>query len=235
MRCGRVAAVVAVCLSVGGCIPQYVVPEPLDSQINRTVSFAQLRQSADQFKGATVVLGGVVLNAKNLPEGTEIEVLQVPLVAYDRPEGPVEASEGRFLVIDPERRDPAVLGNRRITVVGTVIGTKVLTVDQFEYPFPYLSARFIQVWGSPNGYVAPYPYYYYPSYPYYYYPYYPSFYLGLGPFWYGPSGGYHGAPPPPPRSFGAPPGGGPSGPSGPGGPGGGPSGGPGGGGGRRFN
>ena len=174
-----------------------------------------------------------MLGARNLEEGTQIEVLQLPLGDYDQPDGPLESSGGRFLVIDPERRDPAVLQNRLVTIVGQVIGTKVQKVEEFDYAYPYLSALFVHLWGSANeyDYGAPNPYYYqsYPAYPYYPYP-----YLGLYPFWYGPAGYYgapHGGPwyAPPPRSFGAPPGGMPPPAHSPA-PGPGPGGGP-----RRFN
>jgi starvation-inducible outer membrane lipoprotein len=195
MRLRRVAvalAFAAVAWSGGGCIPQYIVPEPLDRQIDRKVSFSQLQQDAERHKGSSVVLGGAVLSARILPEGTQIEVLQLTLDAYDRPTGALESSEGRFLLIDPGRRDPAVLHNSRITVVGEVVGTKVQTVDEFEYAFPYLSARFIHVWRSAPDYSydAPYQYYYPYSYPYSYpypYSYYPYLSLDPYPFWYGPS------------------------------------------------
>jgi starvation-inducible outer membrane lipoprotein len=213
-----ITAVAAVSWSGAGCIPPRVVPDPLLRQVDRTVSFAQLKQEAEQHKGALVALGGAVLSARLLQEGTLIEVLQLPLDPADRPAGPFEISEGRFLLIDPGRRDPAVLLNRRITVVGEVIGTKIQRVDEFEYVFPYLSARFIHVWGTSRDmtYDAYYPY----SYPYYYpypYPRYPYIFLDLSPTWYGPSwyDGPHGGPrpsAPPPRGFEAPPGGNPSSP-----------------------
>lgn len=222
------APVAAVVLSAAGCFPQYVVPEQLDRQVDRQLTFSLLRADAERYKGSTVVLGGAVLGAKLIPEGTEIEVLELPLDYADRPSGPAEASEGRFLVVDPNRRDPAVLLNRRITVVGEVLGAGVRTVDEAEYVYPLLSSRFIHTWGSgygygyegsyPSYYPYPYAYPYFPSYPYAYtYPYsfYPYFSLDLYPSWYGPSWysyphGYDHEPPASSRRrFDPPPGGGP--------------------------
>jgi outer membrane lipoprotein len=206
MRCRRFLATISIAVVSwlgGGCMPRYVVPEQLDRQVDRTVSFSQLKQDVERHKGASLVLGGVVLNARLLREGTQIEVLQLPLDAADRPAGPLEYSEGRFLLTDPARRDPAVLLNRRVTVVGEVIGTKVQTVDESEYAFPYLSARFIHVWARASGYPYDMQYpYYYPD----YYPYsYPSLSLELYPFWYGPL--WYDAPHavPPPHRFEPPP------------------------------
>lgn len=198
MRGPRAAAAGLLLLVAGGCLPAYVVPDSLDRQVDRSVSFSQLKGDAARYTGASVVLGGEVLNARIFPEGTEIEVLQLPLDASDRPVGDYGYSEGRFLVIDPERRDPIVLRRRLITVVGEVLGTKVQQIDEAEYAYPYLSSRFIRVWRGPSDYPAdavypysyPYPYTYpyaYPySYPYgfYYYPYYYDPFFWSGSFYY---------------------------------------------------
>ena len=150
----------------------------MDKEIDRSVTFTDLKRDPEAHKGKTLALGGVVLRAKNLKDGTWIEVLQLPLNGYDQPDYPLEASQGRFLILDPEHHDPAVLQDRRITLVGEVIGKKVETIDEFEYAYPYLSARFIYIWPERRGYANA-PPYYYP--PYYYYP-------GPYPYWYPPYG-----------------------------------------------
>jgi outer membrane lipoprotein len=200
MRCLIVTLFLATSLLIGGCMNYYVIPESMDHQVDRTVSFTDLKQDPEIHKGKILALGGVVLRARNLKDGTQIEVLQLPLDRSDQPDYPLEASQGRFLVLDPEHHDPAVLKDRRITLVGEVIGKKIETIDEFEYPFPYLSARFIYIWPQRRGY-AYYPPYYYP--PTYYYP-------GPYPYWYPPYG-YYGPPiiipptnPPPHRRFQAP-------------------------------
>lgn len=180
----RAAAVAALLMSAAGCVPRYVVPEPLEQQVNRTVSFSQLRQDAARHVGVSVVLGGSVLDAKLTPEGTQIEVLQLPLDTADRPSGAPEHSEGRFLLIDQQRTDPAALQQRLVTVVGEVLGTRTGRIDEVEYAYPLLSARFIHVWRS--GYDSPYgaasPYYNYP----YYYPYYSPYSYPYAPYYYSP-------------------------------------------------
>jgi len=179
MRYRLVATVGVLSLLIGGCMTDYVIPESIEHPVDRSVTYADLKRDPDALKGKVLALGGVVLNAKNLKEGTEIEVLQLPMNRYDQPDSPTEASEGRFRVLDPEHHDPAVLKGRRITLVGEVIGKKIATIDEFEYPFPYLSARFIHVWAERRG--TNYNPYYYP--PTYYYP-------GLYPYWYPPYGYY---------------------------------------------
>lgn len=176
MRVRLVTTFLAAFLLIGGCVNYYVIPEPLDKQVDRTVTFTDLKRDPDAHKGKTLALGGVVLRAKNLKDGTQIEVLQLPLNGSDQPNDPLEVSQGRFLVLDPDHHDPAVLKDRRITLAGEVIGKKIETIDEFEYTFPYLSARFIYIWPERRGY-GYYPPYYYP------YPYYPDPY-GYPPFWY---------------------------------------------------
>lgn len=169
----------ATSLLIGGCMTYYAIPESVDKQVDRSITFADLKRDPEAHKGKVVALGGVVLRAKNLKDGTQIEVLQLPLDRSDRPDYPLEASQGRFLISDPEHHDPAVLKDRRITVVGEVVGKKVDTIDEFEYAFPYLSARLIHIWSERRGYDYP-PYYSYP-YPYYYYP---DPYFHRYPYWY---------------------------------------------------
>lgn len=194
----------AISLLIGGCMNYYAIPETFDKEINRSVTFTELKEDPDAHKGMVLALGGVVLLAKNLKDGTLIEVLQLPLDRYDQPDSPLESSQGRFMVLDPEHHDPAVLKNRRITVVGEVIGKKIDAIDEFEYTFPYLSARMIHIAPEQSAYDY-YPYYYYP-YPYYYDPFmygYP--YYGYPYWWYGPPVGFPPSTAPPPgRQFNSP-------------------------------
>ncbi|HUK55774.1 MAG TPA: Slp family lipoprotein [Nitrospiria bacterium] len=189
MRYPFIMTWLATSLLIGGCVNYYAIPESFDKQIDRSVTFADLKRDPEAYKGKVLALGGVVLRAKNLKDGTQIEVLQLPLDSSDRPDYPLEASQGRFMILDPEHHDPAVLKDRRITVVAEIVGKKVDLIDEFEYTFPYASARFVYIWSERRGYGYSSPYDYY-SYPYYYY--YPD------PFLYGYSYGY------PPWYFGAP-------------------------------
>jgi outer membrane lipoprotein len=178
----------------------YAIPETFEKEINRSVTFTELKRDPEAHKGEVVALGGVVLRAKSLKDGTQMEVLQLPLDHYDQPDFPTEASQGRFMVLDPEHHDPAVLKNRRITVVGEVLGKKVDMIDEYEYTFPYLSARMIHIASERSAYEY-YPYYYYP-YPYYYDPF---MYGGYPYWWYGPPVGVPpSGPPSPGRQFKSP-------------------------------
>lgn len=166
-------------LGLSGCGGYYAIPTDVLDTVDRSVSFEQLRAEPDSFKGKTIVLGGVVLNATQVQEGTLIEVLQLPMSRFDRPYGPAENSLGRFLIVDPSRTDPAVISKRAITVAGEVMESRTRLIDDFEYRFPTLNSTFIRIWPAPRepAYYGPYPYYS-PWYPYgypYYYPYPPVY------------------------------------------------------------
>jgi outer membrane lipoprotein len=68
-----------------GCASQRVIPESLEPLVDTTVTFAQVVAAPDSFQGRVVVFGGEVLKAKRLKEGTEIELLQLPLDKDNRP------------------------------------------------------------------------------------------------------------------------------------------------------
>ena len=170
-------------LWLGGCAGYYVIPDSMADEVDRSVSFISLQADTEAHLGDLIPLGGLVLNARNLKEGTELEVLELPLDRYDRPIGRLTDSGGRFLVLHPGYLETAVLEKRRlITVVGVVSGTKKRMIDEMEYNYPYLKASFIHIWPEPREY-AGYPYYAYPYYPYPYWPrYYPWRPYGYNPW-----------------------------------------------------
>ena len=73
------------------------------------------------------MLGGEVLSAKRLAEGTRLEVLQLPLDDAQQPALTRTDSQGRFLAIEKEFLDPAMFPqNTRVTIVGEVTGTTLV-------------------------------------------------------------------------------------------------------------
>jgi outer membrane lipoprotein len=130
----------------------YVIPEPFASQVDQSLTFEQLKESAPSYVGKVVVLGGEVLNAKRLPAGTSIEILQLPLDGSE-PVTDVQQSQGRFLAVQREFLDPATLVERpRVTIVGEVTGVQTQRLDDIEYTYPVLAVRDLKVWQDSIGY-----------------------------------------------------------------------------------
>ncbi len=145
-----------------GCLP---ISKELRAQADKTITFRQVSQNPDAYKGKIVIWGGEVIETVNQKEGTSlIVVLQRPLDWTEEPE--LRRSEGRFIVLAQGYVDPYVFRRgRRITVAGEIQGRKVMRLGELEYPYPLLLSKQLYLWGE--YYYYPYPYYRpYPWYPY---------------------------------------------------------------------
>ena len=133
-------------LLLSACVGN-VIPKELEKQVDRSISFAQIKQNPDQYRGHLVVAGGEVLSIKRSPGGSRIEVLQLPLDGSLEPAPDRISSQGRFLAIPVENMDPATLPpGSRITVVGDVNGITTLPLDEIEYPYPTLAVKHLKLW-----------------------------------------------------------------------------------------
>jgi len=176
---GSTAALAATLLLASGCVYSELVPTDMEAQIARDIPFESIKAEPEKFKGRVVVLGGKVLSAKRLKEGTQIEVLQLPLDKADAPIMTLVQSKGRFLAYHEGFLDPATLpAGTAISMIAEVMGSKTLPLDEVEYTYPTMKIRTLKVWPE-NRYVRPWPY---PYYPYLYrYPYHPFY-----PYWWDP-------------------------------------------------
>ncbi|ALA59123.1 Slp family lipoprotein [Nitrospira moscoviensis] len=173
-----------VLLSPAACSREQVIPEHLEGRVEKDLRYVQVKENPEAYRGKLMLAGGKVLKAKRLQEGTRIEILQYPLSEDLIPATEDEPSKGRFVAIDLGDKnviDPVVLEKeddeeKLVTVVGEVMGTTTVKIDQVQQPVPELAIKHITVWDRDNrGY---WPYYgYYPPYRwgyggYYGYPYY---------------------------------------------------------------
>ncbi|MGH7232288.1 MAG: Slp family lipoprotein [Nitrospiraceae bacterium] len=144
-----------------------VVPPALESQVEHNLTFSQIKESPESYQGRLVVLGGEVLSAKRLKEGTRIEVLQLPLNGSQDPVYNRTASQGRFMAVQKEFLDPAKLPpGTRVTITGEVTGSATQPLDESQYTYPTLEIKSLTVWPEIERYRAR-PYYPYPGpYPY---------------------------------------------------------------------
>lgn len=146
-------------LTVMGCSSPGVIPEPLMPLIDRTVTFRQVLDAPESYNGRMIVLGGEVLKAKRLMEGTQLEFLQLPLGREEEPLRARQQSEGRFLAIEQAFLDPAtVAAGTRITIVGEVVGVKTDYLDEVEYRYPLVIIKHMHRWPvQPNAHMQPSP------------------------------------------------------------------------------
>ena len=129
-----------------GCATS-VIPESLEPQVDKAVTFSQVLEAPDSYRGKVVVWAGEVLKAKAMKGGTQLEVLQLPL---DDEQGPVTdrmESKGRFLALQKEFLDPATMTDgTRVTIVGEITGAAVEKIDEADYRFPALDVKHLHRW-----------------------------------------------------------------------------------------
>jgi outer membrane lipoprotein len=174
MMTSKLWIIAALALATTAC-SQEVIPEKLEGKVDRDLRFVEVKENPEAYQGKLVLAGGKVLSAKQQEDGIRIEVLQMPLSSDLVPED--RRSHGRFIAMDTEGHvaDPAVLDeHEKVTVVGEVVGTDTVKIDQVKEEVPKLRIKHVTVWDRDRirpyyGYRSPYAWGYgrYYGYPYY--------------------------------------------------------------------
>ena len=171
-----------------GCASSYkaTLPPDLANNIAPTLTFIQIKESPDTYRGQLVILGGQIPTAKRLQHSTELTILQLPLINEKEPTTELTHSQGRFIAHQEEFLDPATVpAGTRVTLVGELSGSLNKSLDEIQYAYPTLIIKHLKVWptfpsdyhryGPRYPYWTPYAYYplgppgrYYGYYPYYY-------------------------------------------------------------------
>ncbi|SRR5579884_202954 len=135
---------------LSSCGPR-VVPEDLEGKIEKNITFEEVKKDPEAYKGKRILVGGEIIEIRNLKDKTEIEILQKPL-GRDRAPLSVDESGGRFLLIHPSFLDPSVFSSgRRLTAVGLVEGGRTERIGQAEMVVPILQSEHIHLWKPGSG------------------------------------------------------------------------------------
>jgi outer membrane lipoprotein len=155
-----------------GCVK--AISKEVRAQVDEEISIQQVMKNPTAFQGRMIIWGGAIVTAKNLKEGTVLEIVQKPLTVEERPQN-VDRSAGRFLAIYEGYLDVAIYSkNREVTVAGRIKETQKRLLDEIEYTYPVVSVQEVYIWpprDSKKYYISPHWHYwdgYY--YPYRYYP-----------------------------------------------------------------
>ncbi len=107
---------------ISGCA--HVISGDLRANVDSSLTFTQVLENPDAYKGKSVVWGWQIIQTVNQKDGsTLIEVFKRPLGWRGKPKG--TPSEGRFLISVERYLDPNVFFmNRRIAVADEIIGEK---------------------------------------------------------------------------------------------------------------
>jgi len=131
-----------------------VISQQIRTESIPPIQFKTLLLEKDKYMGNTVILGGYILETKNLADKSLIKVLQVPLGSGEK----------------PQSKDLIYNKDRKITVAGTITGTVVEKIDDYSQPYLKIKSREIYLWPK-EAYYYPAPYYDPWLYPYPYYGY----------------------------------------------------------------
>ncbi|MCG3112968.1 MAG: Slp family lipoprotein [Candidatus Manganitrophus sp. SB1] len=130
---------------------QKVIPEDLERKVEKEISFQEVKKNPESYKGKRILVGGEIIEIRNLQNKTEIEILQKPL-GRDRAPITVDESGGRFVLIHPSFLDPSVFrSGRRLTAVGLVEGGRSEQVGEAEMVQPVLQSEHIHLWPPGEG------------------------------------------------------------------------------------
>lgn len=123
-----------------------VISKPVRNESIAPVQFNKLLEDVDKHIGDTVILGGYILQTKNLAEGSTILILQSPLGFGQEPKTK-DQTEGRFIVTQKGFLEPEIYSkDRKITVAGVIVGSVKMKIDGFPHPHLKIQGREIFLW-----------------------------------------------------------------------------------------
>jgi outer membrane lipoprotein len=127
-----------------------LVPADVMAQVDKSVSFTDLRSAPNNYVGRTVMFSGLALNARRVKDKTEIEILELPTDRDLTPSDRKSKSEGRFLAVQSNGfLDPAIVSkDTPVTVVGEVKGAINKPLDDGEYQYPVLDIKHLIDWND---------------------------------------------------------------------------------------
>jgi outer membrane lipoprotein len=133
----RLSFILFLTIALGACV---TAPKPLQG------TFPSSNPAEVATDGNVVRWGGRILDTQPGPDRTCIQVLAFVLDGRARPR-PTDQSAGRFVACSHGFFDPAVFApDRELTVVGTLGGTQMRRIGEFDYRLPVLEASTLYLW-----------------------------------------------------------------------------------------
>jgi len=150
---------------ISSCAP--VISPELRAKVDSSLTFQQVLQSPDTYKGKFVLWGGEIIKILPQDGDTYIEVLQRSVGWRGKPEESSD-SQGKFLILTKELLDLSLFKkSRKITVAGEIQGAikgdKVKMVSEAAYRYPIVLSKQIYLWEGLYPYSSIPQYQYYPD------------------------------------------------------------------------
>ncbi|MDR4508987.1 MAG: Slp family lipoprotein [Candidatus Brocadiaceae bacterium] len=145
-------------LLAAGCAP--VISEQLRLQARQDITFREVFNDPEEYKGEIIIVSGVIIEAINTHEGTLMTILQRPSDSRGMPQD-VDTSEGRFLALHTHYLDVEVYKKgRKVTIAGNVQGKRSQPLGEIQYDYPLIHVEELYLWPEIQRY--DYPSYHYP-------------------------------------------------------------------------
>lgn len=137
---------ISACLGAVFLVACSIMPRSIEKTALPQMPLPTLIQRSEKFHGQTVILGGYVLEMKNLAHQTRITAVQAPLDFGQMPKNK-DLSEGRLILIYDGFLDPEVYRkDRKITVAGQLTGSSATQSSDTPYPYVQLHVTHIHLW-----------------------------------------------------------------------------------------
>lgn len=154
-RFSSTSAIILLGIVMAGCAP--VISKQVRQQVRQDLTFHEVLNNPEQYKGHMIILSGIVLKTENTKEGTLLQVLQRPAGFRGKPKD-VDETSGRFLALDSRYLDVNVFTEgRAVTIAGEIQGMRTLPLDKTEYTYPLISVKELYLWPATRRYDDPYP------------------------------------------------------------------------------
>jgi outer membrane lipoprotein len=131
--------ILSILMGLFGCA--HSISENLRKDLDPTLSFERLLKSPEEFIGKRVMFGGVIVQTRVLPQGTEVEVVQKEIDFSGYPEIGNKTG-GRFIFFNKGFLEPEIYSKgKSITGVGKIKGSQISNVGERLYEFPVIEAE----------------------------------------------------------------------------------------------
>jgi outer membrane lipoprotein len=159
-------------LTFVGCT--HPISKNVRTSLDPGVSVSGLFESPDAYIGKRVMLGGNIVQTRNSPDQSEIEVVQKSIDSYGNLDRG-DATLGRFIFRRRGYLESEVYEKGRDVIgAGVIVGSKSGKIGDRDYLFPVIEPEELNLLKKYQN--APYPYYS----PYFYDPFYYPFNRGFG-------------------------------------------------------
>ena len=155
--------ILIVFLAVVGCT--HPISKNLRAGLDPSVSLTGLFESPDAYIGKRVLMGGNIVQTRNFPDQSEIEVVQKSVDSYGNLSGG-DRTLGRFIYRHRGYLESEVYAKGRDVIgAGVIVGGQSGKIGDRDYLFPVIEPEELILLPE---YIET-PYYYDPFYPYYFY------------------------------------------------------------------